>query len=100
MPVTFESPHAESVFNEAVVRNRARILAAGNPQETTHVTAIVVNVRRQVITRGPNRDFNLAVQMCDSDRNGVISEAEAEAFLSAGIPQPRPAAAPMSRTTT
>ncbi len=98
--VSFDSPRAERLFTEGIARNRARIMAAGNPQETTHLTTIVVNVRRQVVTRGPNRDYNLAVQFCDTDRNGMITEAEAEAFSNAGMPPARPVPAPISPTTS
>ncbi len=91
MAVTFATARAEALFNQGIARNRARLAAAGRPQEKTHVSLIVVNVSRQTVTSGPNRDFNQAVLLCDVDGDRVITEAEAESFLNSA-PAVRPPA--------
>ncbi len=83
--VRFESAKAETRFYEAIPRNRARIAAVGQPQETNGVNVILVAVRERKVTSGPNRDFNTAVRFCDVDLNGFISEAEADGFWSSGV---------------
>jgi len=79
--VAFESPKAEADFHAALDRRKGAPGRYERPEERTTVCLILVNVSRRKITSGPNHDFNQNVHLCDTDRNNVISEREAQAFL-------------------
>jgi hypothetical protein len=58
-------------------------LAVSDSREESHstVSLLVINVDRKTI-RGPNETFNLAVAICDTNKDGIITEQEAEIFAS------------------
>ena len=76
-------------------------LATARENLALGVNVIVVAVRERKVTSGPNRDFNMAVRFCDVDLNGIITEAEAEAFWTYGVPMhtptPVPSVSPVSK---
>jgi hypothetical protein len=93
--VAFESSKAESDFSTGLERRKSAPVRFDRPEERTSVWLVVVNVSRRKITSGPNRDFNQNVRVCDTDKNNIISEREAESFLAnSPLPPTRPAPAP------
>ncbi len=83
--VSFENEKAERAFYDGMSKNKHMLGLGSRPQEHTRVSLILVNVSNTKITSGPNRDFNQAVQICDTDKNSTITEKEAEMFNLMGI---------------
>ncbi|MEK9810071.1 MAG: hypothetical protein VW362_06455 [Candidatus Nanopelagicales bacterium] len=76
--VNFASERAGRVFYEAL----SRMPDLGSREENrSSVSLILINVGSRIIT-GPSAKFNAAVAMADSDRNGMITEQEADIFAS------------------
>lgn len=73
--VSFASERAGRLFYETLQRLPQR----QRDVSTNQVILILVNVERKTVT-GPNRFFNEAVQRCDTNRDGIISEEEAAIF--------------------
>jgi PBP1b-binding outer membrane lipoprotein LpoB len=75
--VEFENETAGRVFYEAL----SHIANSGTRQEKTSEFEIpvVLDYKRHVVT-GPNAAFNDAVERCDTNKDGRISEIEAKIF--------------------
>ena len=76
--VQFESEKAGRLFYEALSKmpfdNRA--------ESHTEVSIPVVFDNTYTVKSGENEKFNEAVRRCDSNKDGVITEVEAEIFAS------------------
>lgn len=81
-PVTFASDKAGRVFYEALARAPE---STQRTEKRTEVSLILINVDHRTIA-GPNRLFNEAVAFCDTNRDGAITEPEAEIFANAWRP--------------
>jgi hypothetical protein len=75
--VEFENDAAGRVFYEAL----SRIPNSGSKSEKTSEFEIpvVLDYKRHVVT-GPNAAFNDAVERCDTNKDGRITETEAKIF--------------------
>lgn len=76
-PVEFENESAGRVFYEALSktsRNYSR-----SETTTEFELPIILDHKRHVVT-GPNTAFNEAVAVCDSNKDGKITETEAAIF--------------------
>jgi len=74
--VEFENDRAARVFYEALADRKT-----GRTQEsTTKVEIPVVFETKQRVVSGPNAAFNEAVSICDSNKDGRITEMEAKIF--------------------
>lgn len=75
--VEFESDTAGRIFYETL----SRIPNSGGKSEKTSEFEIpvVLDYKRHVIT-GPNAAFNDAVERCDTNKDGKITEVEAKIF--------------------
>ena len=73
--VTFASERAGRLFYETL----SRLPREQREESKNEVSLILIHVERRAIT-GPNRFFNEAVNRCDTDRDGTISEEEAQIF--------------------
>lgn len=75
--VSFASDKAGKLFYETLSK-----LPESNQREESRkgVHLILINVDSREVKGGTNRNFNRAVELCDTDRDAVISEAEAEIF--------------------
>lgn len=77
--VAFASDKAGRVFYETLTRvseTRPRT------ERRTEVNLILIEVERRTVA-GPNKLFNEAVLFADTDRDGVITDAEADLFADA-----------------
>lgn len=77
--VTFASDKAGRVFYEALARTSE---SRPRTEKHTEVNLILIDVEQRTVT-GPNRLFNEAVAFCDTNRDGEITEAEADIFAHA-----------------
>ena len=77
--ISFATEKAGRIFYEALARTSE---TRPRTERRTEVNLILIDVDRRVVS-GPNRLFNDAVGVCDSDKDGVVSEIEAEVFASA-----------------
>lgn len=76
--MTFASERAGRLFYEAL-NNQPK----EKREESKHsVSLILINVDRTTVT-GPNQAFNRAVEQCDTDKDGIITDEEAQIFASA-----------------
>ena len=76
VPVSFDSETAGRVFYEALSRK-----PGGRSDETsTEVNLPIVFHHKVRTVRGPNAAFNDAVLRCDTNRDGKITEQEANIF--------------------
>lgn len=84
--VEFETPTAGAVFYEALSK-----LPAGKTREesSTKVELPIVFSAEHRIVRGPNSAFNRAVEQCDANRDGKITETEARIWADSRIPKGR-----------
>jgi hypothetical protein len=75
--VQFENDKAARIFYEAFNSN------SGNKDRTESQTKIELPIvfkdERRVVS-GPNAAFNRAVELCDSNHNGIITEQEARIY--------------------
>ena len=75
--VEFESDAAARLFYETYTKQYA---GRKRPESTTEVgLPIVFSHERKVVT-GPNFSFNEAVDICDANNDGRITEQEARVF--------------------
>jgi hypothetical protein len=75
--VEFENDAAARDFYEAI----SRLPNGGQQQESkTEISIPIVFEHERKVVRGPNQAFNQAVNRCDTNRDGKISEAEARIF--------------------
>ena len=75
--VEFENESAARIFYEAL--SKAPCKDNRNESTTKFEIPIVFEHRRHVVT-GSNTAFNRAVELCDSNKDGKITEGEARVF--------------------
>ncbi len=75
--VSFESDAAARLFYETLSRNPAHQRYS---ESTTTVSLPIVFQHEQKDVPGPNVKFNDAVAICDSNKDGTITELEARIF--------------------
>ena len=76
--ISFASDKAGRVFYEALARAPE---GRGRTEKRTEVNLILVEVDHRTVA-GPNKLFNEAVAICDTNKDGVITETEADIFSS------------------
>lgn len=76
-PVEFENDTAARVFYETVSHAQG---AGSRTEVKTEVSLPVVFDHKKKVVSGPNVAFNEAVTMCDTNKDGKITEAEARIF--------------------
>lgn len=79
VPVAFASDKAGRIFYETLSRTPD---SRRRTENRVSVDLIVIDVERRVVG-GANRVFNEAVAFADTNRDGTISETEAEIFAGA-----------------
>ena len=79
--VGFESPHAESEFQAALAQRYARGDAVKRHTASSTIPLLWGSEDRAVLSE--NGFFNEQVALADGDRNGTISDAEADAYAGA-----------------
>lgn len=77
--VAFASDKAGRIFYEALARASE---TRPRTEKRTEVNLILIDVEHRTVA-GPNRLFNEAVAFCDTNRDGEITEAEADIFAGA-----------------
>jgi hypothetical protein len=75
--VEFESDAAARLFYETLSRNTG---GRRYSESTTTVSIPIVFENEQKTVPGPNVKFNDAVAVCDSNKDGKITEAEARIY--------------------
>lgn len=75
--VDFESDAAARLFYETLTRNAPN---RRHSESTTTVSLPIVFEHEQKSVAGPNVKFNDAVAVCDSNKDGRITELEARIF--------------------
>ena len=75
--VEFESDAAARLFYETLSRTSA---ARNHSESTTTVSIPIVFEHERKVVPGKNVEFNEAVAVCDSNRDGIITETEARIF--------------------
>ncbi len=73
--VNFASERAGRLFYETI----SKIPADRREESRNSVSLILINFERKTIT-GPNRKFNETVERCDTNRDGTITDEEAQIF--------------------
>jgi len=77
LPITFETDTAARTFYEAVEKLRT----SASPSNSKTKFAIPVILSHTVTTKnGPHQVFNEGVRRADTDRDGTITEKEAQIF--------------------
>ena len=76
--VQFESEKSGRIFYEAL----SKMPFHGRVESHTEVSIPVVFHNRDTVKSGENEKFNEAVRRCDTNKDGVITEAEAAIFAS------------------
>jgi hypothetical protein len=75
--VEFESDAAARLFYETLSRNSA---TGKHSESTTTISIPIVFQNEQKVVPGRNVEFNEAVAICDSNKDGKITEAEARIY--------------------
>ena len=75
--VEFENDSAARIFYEALSKTSAN---GGRTEVKTEVSLPVVFDHKKKVVSGPNVAFNEAVILCDTNKDGRITEAEARIF--------------------
>jgi hypothetical protein len=75
--VEFESDAAARLFFETLTRNNP---SRANSESTTTISIPIVFENEQKTVAGPNVKFNAAVAICDSNKDGKITELDARVF--------------------
>ncbi len=75
--VEFENDTAARVFYETLSRSPCRNTRSESTSKFE--IPVVFEYKRHIVT-GPNAAFNQAVEQCDSNKDGKITEAEAKIF--------------------
>jgi len=76
--VQFDSEKAGRVFYEAL----SKMPFHDSVESHTEISIPVVFENKTTVKSGENDKFNEAVRRCDTNKDGVITEAEAEIFAS------------------
>ncbi len=77
VPIAFETDTAARLFYEKLESNRSFSTLNGT---RTAITVPLFFEHEVTSVRGSHVDFNLAVQTCDTNQNGIITEQEARIF--------------------
>ncbi|HTH49307.1 MAG TPA: hypothetical protein VMB21_17455 [Candidatus Limnocylindria bacterium] len=80
VPVAFETETAGRVFYEALSRMSGG--GGSHRESSTNIEVPLVFEHRTKTVRGPNTAFNEAVARADTNRDGKITETEANIFAS------------------
>jgi hypothetical protein len=75
--VAFASERAGRLFYETL----SRLPHERREESKNEVSLILIHLERKTVT-GHNRFFNQAVERCDTDKDGTITEEEAQIFAS------------------
>lgn len=75
--VQFENDTAARLFYETLSKASA---AHGRTESRTEVDVPIVFEHKRRVVSGPNAAFNEAVAICDSNKDGTITEQEARIF--------------------
>ena len=75
--VEFESDAAARLFYETLSRNAP---SRTQSESTTTISIPIVFENEQKTVAGPNVKFNAAVAICDSNKDGKITETEARIY--------------------
>jgi hypothetical protein len=75
--VEFENDRAARVFYEVLSRKSS---SREQSHSETEVSIPLVFEHKQRVIPGENRTFNDAVMRCDTNRDGVITESEADIY--------------------
>ena len=75
--VEFESDAAARLFYETHSKKSGSM---DHAESTTHISLPIVFDTERKVKRGKNYDFNQAVAICDSNKDGRITELEARIF--------------------
>jgi hypothetical protein len=73
--VNFASERAGRLFYETF----SKIPANRREESRNAVSLVLINFERKTVT-GPNRRFNETVERCDTNRDGTITDEEAQIF--------------------
>ena len=76
-PVDFETDAAARLFYETLSRN---FRPSNHSESTVRVQIPIVFAHERKVIPGRNVEFNEAVAMCDSNKDGSITELEAQIF--------------------
>ena len=76
VPVTFENDTAARIFYEKL----SMVPSKGGTESKTEVKIPIVFSDERKVVAGPNRAFNKAVERCDTNRDGKITEQEARIY--------------------
>jgi len=76
--VQFESEKAGRIFYEAL----SKMPFTGRSESNTDVFIPLVFENQNTVKSGENEKFNKAVRRCDTNKDDVITESEAEIFAS------------------
>ena len=77
VPIRFENDTAARLFYETLSNlpgDRA------GTESRTKIELPIIFEHETTVARGPNRAFKVAVARCDTDKDGLITEAEARIF--------------------
>lgn len=77
VPIEFENETAARVFYEALSRVSK---PEGRSESSTKVEVPILFEHKTRTVRGPNTAFNEGVAQCDTNRDGKISEKEANIY--------------------
>ncbi len=75
--VEFENDRAARIFYEALTQGPAR---NSRVESRTEIDIPVVFDHKRKVVSGPNSAFNEAVALCDSNKDGKITETEAKIY--------------------
>jgi hypothetical protein len=75
--IDFSNDSAARTFYETLSAHPSH---RSKTESRTEVSIPVVFDHKQKVVDGPNRDFNRAVAECDTNKDGIISEHEAQIF--------------------
>jgi hypothetical protein len=76
-PVEFESDAAARLFYETMSKNSA---SRQHSESTTTIEIPIVFETKRTVLPGRNVEFNEAVALCDSNKDGRITETEAKIY--------------------
>jgi len=75
--VEFENDTAARIFYESLNKAGSR---QGRTESKTEVELPIIFSDKRKVVSGPNAAFNRAVEQCDTNRDGMITEQEARIF--------------------
>ena len=75
--VEFESDAAARLFYETLSKKSGSM---NNSESSTHVSLPIIFDHERNVKRGKNYEFNQAVGVCDSNKDGRITELEARIY--------------------